>query len=775
MSAYQFIRWKYPKNDGSGFTFVPASSDANQTNNQYLFELATRLKNFDVLINHDLPKLLHGNLKERLRKAQRLQMHTINRYNSGMERVAFAFKKNRNHSLNEQLRSELQLELSSSVNELSQYLKGLEPKARFIDQLKRQKFDYINLGEYNLDLPRSLELLDVHFVKKFPHVRILCSNDDLNREDQEEFNQIRFELIKEREMNPNLCLLYADFSYCSFILPDMRILPFINDRNDQFSHEKSMKTEAKSSSSQSNDNFINILLLGETGVGKSTFINAFVNYLTFNTLEQAASSPPAVVIPVSYLLTTGDNFEEKTVKFGNIDDDSTTENFNNQGESVTQQCRSYIFPLSHIIGKTIRIIDTPGFGDTRGLDQDDMNIKHILEFINELTHLDAVCFLVKPNISRLHISFRTCLSQLFDLLGPNARENIIFCCTNARSTFYSLGDTGPLLRAMLDSLSIRDIPFKKDNTFFFDSESFRYLVALQNGIRFSAEDTQEYSKSWTNSVDESNRLINYICTELIPYSFENEWQSIKRAQLEINQTIRPILETMRNVLRNLILWDLESSNKCIELCPKMTSYSSMFCTSCKRNPVQCGNFWILPDIIHDYRQKCMVCSCPRNTHTSIDYMIEYKMSNDSLIYQQTKMNELLNLLNFASVDFAYFLKNNVHSTTEDPFLAGLLRIVEEEKYICSTIKANRLNNKLVNELEKLIVAYKEQVKKVQLLDEEINIDIIQQTIENVQDYPMIREQMAIIKQNKGKYRNQYKEILIPENPVRGRIYLSTPC
>ena len=184
-------------------------------------------------------------------------------------------------------------------------------------------------------------------------------------------------------------------------------------------------------------------------------------------------------IPVSFMMTIGDNFEERIVKFGEIDS-SNNEDFDHPGQSVTQHCKSYVFNLNRNDGKKLRIIDTPGFGDTRGLDQDDLNMQHILEYINNLTHLNAICFLLKPNASRLNIFFRSCLTQLFDFLGPNIRKNIIFCFTNARSTFYAPGDTAPLLKTMLKSLSMNDIPFKKENTFCFDSESFRYLVALQN-------------------------------------------------------------------------------------------------------------------------------------------------------------------------------------------------------------------------------------------------------------------------------------------------------
>ncbi|CAF3294253.1 unnamed protein product [Rotaria socialis] len=156
------------------------------------------------------------------------------------------------------------------------------------------------------------------------------------------------------------------------------------------------KTTTSDSSTASANEIINILLLDRSGVGKSTFTNAFVNYLTFGTLAKAEQSEPVVLKPVSFIMTTGDNFDEHIIKFGDSDS-SNNENANHSGESVTQHCKSYLFHLKHINEKKIRIIDTSGVGDTQDIYRDDINMQHILEYINDLTHLNAVCFLFKPN------------------------------------------------------------------------------------------------------------------------------------------------------------------------------------------------------------------------------------------------------------------------------------------------------------------------------------------------------------------------------------------
>ena len=51
---------------------------------------------------------------------------------------------------------------------------------------------------------------------------------------------------------------------------------------------------------QVDENSLNIVITGETGVGKTTFINAFQNYLKYSSLEEALDKGPIVPIRISF-------------------------------------------------------------------------------------------------------------------------------------------------------------------------------------------------------------------------------------------------------------------------------------------------------------------------------------------------------------------------------------------------------------------------------------------------------------------------------------------
>ncbi|CAF3673147.1 unnamed protein product [Rotaria sp. Silwood1] len=774
MYTLQPIKWLFPDIDHPSVNFNCLSSELDTEIEQYLIYLSDTLKNLKYSLDFFNNRLVYNNIEGQIREKQHQWLTLFEKCEHIIVRLRkwiIDIRKNRTGaSKNDQFFNHVEhKKFETSAKILQEDLNDFKHKEQLIIDLKNQHFEYCNVSELNLNKSNYKKTLLCKLKIKNENNKILCTNDTLNKKNTAKINNLRSQLAEEYKDNKNLCLIYADFSYSSVELKDIEILTTSQMNNKEKNNQKrtsslmpkintSISTENKtstlqqlSSSTITNEN-INILLLGETGVGKSTFINAFVNYLKFQTFEQAQSNTPVVLIPVSFLMTIGDNFEECLVKFGDFDT-LNNEDFDHPGESVTQHCRTYEFYFNDNDNKKLCIIDTPGFGDTRGIDQDDLNMQDILEYINNLTHLNAICFLLKPNTSEFHTFFRICFIQLLDLLGPNVRQNIIFCFTNARSTFYTPGDTGPLLKTMLKSLSIDDISLKKMNTFCFDNESFRYLVALQNGIKFNDDEEHDYKESWSISVKESNRLINYIHKNLMECHLNNQWISIKRAQIEISHMIRPMLETILNCLRNIILCKI---NKSITMISKAIHRPASICLSCKPYPFQINNFWIARNIPHEILKKCLICSCPIEQHISIHYVLNYEYSNKSINNQLNEIKNMINQLCFAGAEFDYFLVHIARISKNDLFLSGLIRMIDEENKLCQNQKSNHLNLQLIKELIQLKYQYENRIEELKFNQQLIDLSFIDKQITIVRAYPLIEIQLDTMKQTQKLMTEPYE-------------------
>ena len=442
--------------------------------------------------------------------------------------------------------------LHNQINDLSTDLAEIKKKERFISELLPKELRYRNAADYGVEESDDEQTLGQKLMDDDKDIRILCGTDDLYEKYSTEWNQLLQEVTKDRKNNPHARWIYADFSYCSKKPDRLKILPAVKKENNISAPQLLPTTASEPAKTGKQDDIFNVLLIGESGVGKSTFINAFVNYLQFDTFEKAQQSTPIVLLPISFIITQGAAFEEQRVVYDGLDK-SSNEDHEHPGQSVTQHCKSYLFTLKYekYRGRQMRLIDTPGIGDVRGTEQDDRNMQDILAFINNLTHLHAICIVMKPNVTRLNVVFRSCLIQLLDLLGEKARDHVLFCFTNTRATFYGPGDTAPVLKKLLASLPGAGVPFGKANSFCFDSESFRYLVAKNQDVRFENDQIDQYEASWKKSSEESSRLFERVSHDTMTYRIDHNRQSRIGAQLKINLMLRPILEAMRNILRNI--------------------------------------------------------------------------------------------------------------------------------------------------------------------------------------------------------------------------------
>ncbi|ESU39963.1 Ankyrin repeat protein [Giardia duodenalis] len=241
---------------------------------------------------------------------------------------------------------------------------------------------------------------------------------------------------------------------------------------------------AEARSPSANDNPITILLLGEPGVGKSTFINGIINYLRFDHLPETAEEVSRIqwAVPMKLVLLD-ENYAETTVRMGPSDDSESTESVS---VSVTQDPKLHAFDS---FGATVQLIDTPGIGDTRGYDYDRANLDKIINFIRDY-EIHGIFILLKPD-TRLSASFKLCVEELLARLPVGAKENIVFCFTNARSTRYRPGDSYTALKEPLDQRKV-DIKLSKDTMYRFDNEAVRFRLPGPAGPPLQ-------QKAWTTS------------------------------------------------------------------------------------------------------------------------------------------------------------------------------------------------------------------------------------------------------------------------------------
>ncbi|XP_035987108.1 immune-associated nucleotide-binding protein 13-like [Fundulus heteroclitus] len=171
-----------------------------------------------------------------------------------------------------------------------------------------------------------------------------------------------------------------------------------------------------------------IMLLGATGSGKSTLINGMINYM----------------VGVEW----SDSF-----RFQLINEDSSRSQAHSQTSEVN------VYKIYHQDGfkipYSLTVIDTPGFGDTRGIDRDreiTQQLQNLFTSEDGVSEIDAVCFVAQAALARLTPTQKYVLDSILSIFGKDIAEYIRILVT------FADGRKPPVLEAIIES----GVPCPKD-------------------------------------------------------------------------------------------------------------------------------------------------------------------------------------------------------------------------------------------------------------------------------------------------------------------------
>ncbi|XP_071164338.1 uncharacterized protein [Mytilus edulis] len=181
-----------------------------------------------------------------------------------------------------------------------------------------------------------------------------------------------------------------------------------------------------------------IMVIGATGSGKTTLVDGMINYITDVSWEDE--------FRFSMVDLTEDEKKRKA----------------SESESQTEWITCYTINKMEgsTIDYTLNIIDTPGFGDTRGIPRDKRIVDQIREFFTTpgrqgITCLDAVCFVTQAPLGKLTPPQRYIFDQILSVFGQDIKSNIFVLITFADAN-------EPPVRA---ALKAANVPYQKSYKF----------------------------------------------------------------------------------------------------------------------------------------------------------------------------------------------------------------------------------------------------------------------------------------------------------------------
>ncbi|XP_045573377.1 uncharacterized protein [Salmo salar] len=377
-----------------------------------------------------------------------------------------------------------------------------------------------------------------------------------------------------------------------------------------------------------------ILLLGATGAGKTTLVNVMINYILGVKWEERYR------FKLIHEVTNRSQAESQTVVV------TSYELYNQPGFQI---------PYS------LTIIDTPGFGDTRGMAQDKLLTQMLKDFLCHplgIDHIDALCFVVQATLVRLSPSQRYIFDSILSIFGKDVAENILMLVT------FVDGKQIPVLEA----IKAANLPCKKNKkglpTHFKFNSSFVFSKETESSSE--EDDSNDDHKAqcpdqWSSTFKEMKKFFQAL-------------ESIESKDLTLTKKVLEERELLEKTLTHLTpqitaglskLSEIKSFKQCLEnedenmkqnkdfesevnvLQVKRSKLSQDFATNCKICNFTCHTCCFLPNedeikscAVMDDDGNCTECpgKCSSTDHDREKVLLTYETKTEKRTIQELKDN-----------------------------------------------------------------------------------------------------------------------------------------
>ena len=395
-------------------------------------------------------------------------------------------------------------------------------------------------------------------------------------------------------------------------------------------------------------NALSIMVVGKTGSGKTSLLNSFVNSL----------------LGVEY----EDNYRFKII---------SEKSGRSQAYSQTDKVNYY--NIRSIEGyPPMKIIDTPGYEDTRGLKKDEETTSQIKElFEKEISYLNAVCFVTKSSDNRLTNSQKYILNKILDLFGEDIKENFIFMmpfCDNNEPN-------------IIKPLQEKDSPFSEIIKTLKDSP---WYFKFNNPVIFDDNRTDEVNqKFWKLNMENFDKL-----------------------KKKLRKLPRKCLKNTREVLKQRIFLEEQAKILSIKLKERIDNIEELkeiikIVKSLKDDLKDCQNFTKtikqvstkkIPKKNHLYATTCLICS--KTCHN------ECYISDDSKKMKCSAMNK---------EGYCIYCPKKCHWSKHKNENYIIVNVIEEKTITLEKLKKRYDDNKnKISEKKQLFNATREQLIKLSL-------------------------------------------------------------